>query len=237
MKYLLIFFICATVFISCDEGERVEGNGNNITQTREVSSFKSVKLMGSMNIELKKGTKTSVEIRAEENVVPYIETYVDNGALVVKYKDNANVNTHDDVIVKVTTPDLNEAEVLGAGDIKGDGKFSSEGKMEVNVLGSGNINLDLDAPSVEAKTTGSGNIHLSGNTKDAEFSTLGSGEIDATGLKAENVSAKTMGSGDIRAFASIKLNAVINGSGSVTYKGGGTASSTVHGSGSVTAAD
>lgn len=237
MKHLLLLVICTTVLFSCDNNETIKGNGNNTTQTRQPGSFKGIKLMGSMNVEVKKGTETNVEIDAEENIISYIETYVEDGRLIVKYKDDVNINNTGDVVVKVTTPELSEAEVFGSGDIDGNGKFSSENKMSISVLGSGTIKLEVDAPSVEAKTTGSGNIDLSGNTKDAEFSTLGSGEINAGELKAENATAKTLGSGDIHLFASVKLNATINGSGGVTYKGGGAVSSSIHGSGSVNASE
>ena len=237
MKHLLIRIIFATALFSCHNNETVTGSGNTTTQSRQTGSFKGIKLLGSMNIEVKKGAETNVEIVAEDNIITYIETYVDNGKLVVKYKDDVNINNSGDVLVKVTTPVLSDAEVLGSGDINGDGKFSSEGKMYFNVLGSGSIKLEVDAPSVEAKTTGSGNINLSGNTKDVEFSTLGSGEIEAGDLKAENATAKTLGSGDIHLFASVKLSATINGSGGVRYKGGAAVSSSVHGSGTVEAAD
>mgnify|MGYP001405761225 CR=1 FL=1 len=56
-------------------------------------------------------------------------------------------------------------------------------------------------------------------------------------LKAENAKATTLGSGDIKVFASIKIDATINGSGNIRYSGGGSVSSVTHGSGSISAAD
>jgi hypothetical protein len=66
---------------------------------------------------------------------------------------------------------------------------------------------------------------------------MGSGNIDASGLKAENAKATTMGSGDIKVFASIKTDCTINGSGNIRYSGGGSVSAVTHGSGSISAAD
>ncbi|MFT3702697.1 MAG: head GIN domain-containing protein [Agriterribacter sp.] len=237
MKYLFLLVACTALLAGCHHNESVNGNGNSTSQSRSTGSFKGVKLMGSMNVQITKGTSTSIEIQAEENIIPLIETYVKDGDLVIKYRDDIDVNTHNDVVVKVTAATLNNISVFGSGDINGEGLFASSEKINISVFGSGSIHLDLDAPIIKAETTGSGNIELSGNTKDAEYGTLGSGEIKAFDLKAENVVAKTLGSGDIEVFASVKLNVSISGSGGVKYKGGGTVSSSVHGSGEVSAAE
>lgn len=191
--------------------------------------------MGGMNVDVKAGEKQSVEIKGEENILSYVETYIDDGNLVVKYKNNVNINTHNDLTVYVTTASLEDVEILGSGDITGDGRFVNDDGMEISVMGSGNIKLEVDAPKVKAKTTGSGNIYLSGITKDISCSTMGSGNIDASELKAENARATTMGSGDIKVFGSIKIDATINGSGNIRYSGGGSVSTVTHGSGSISA--
>lgn len=233
MKRLLIFPIIVLLMYSCTNRETIHGNGNETTESRDAGSFRRVQLMGSMNVEIKKGDKRSVEVEAEENLMPYIETKLDGDKLIVKFRDDVNVDADKDILVKLTTPVLAEASVMGSGDINGDGKFTNDEKIEVNVLGSGNIKMELDAPSIAAKITGSGDIDISGSTKDAVYSTMGSGNIKAADLKAENTEAKTMGSGNIKAFASVSLKATIMGSGDISYKGGGSVSSNVHGSGSV----
>lgn len=236
MKHLFLLCAVAVFTFSCNQ-ETVDGNGNVISESRNTGDFTGIKLLGSMNIEVKAGEKQSVEIKGEENILPYVETYIDNGNLMVRYKDNVSINTNDDLKVYITTASLKEVEVLGSGDITGEGRFVSDDKMEIAVLGSGNIRLEVDAPKVEVKTTGSGDIYLSGNTKDISCNSMGSGNIDAADLKAENAKAKTMGSGDIKVFASVQVDCTINGSGSIKYRGGGAASSVVHGSGSISPID
>lgn len=233
MKRILVLPFLLLLVHSCINRETVHGNGNETTESRNPGSFKRIQLMGSMDVEIKKGDERSVEINAEENLLPYIETKVEGDKLIVKFSDDVNIDADKDIIVKVTTPALTEASVMGSGDISGDGKFESDDKIEINVLGSGNVKMELDAPAIEAKVTGSGDIDISGNTKDATYNTMGSGNIKASNLKAENTEAKTMGSGNIRAFASVKLKATIMGSGDISYKGGGAVTSNVHGSGAV----
>lgn len=236
MKYLLLYFVIAVFSFSCNT-EIINGNGNVVTESRNTGAFTGIKLMGSMNIDVKAGEQQSVEIKGEENILPYIETFIKEGNLVIKYKNDVSINTNDDLNIYITTASLKEVEVFGSGDITGEGKFTNDNKMEIGVTGSGNIKLDVDAPKVEVKTTGSGDIYLSGNTKDITCNSMGSGDIDAADLKAENAKVKTMGSGDVKVFASIKLDCTINGSGNIKYHGGGAVTSVIHGSGSITPVD
>ena len=237
MKKILLPLVIIPFLISCGYRERVQGNGNITTESRTTGNFKGVQLRGSMNVHLIKGADHAVKIEAEENIIPYIETYVNDEKLIIKYTDNVNINTRKNTTVMVTLPDLQEAEITGSGDITGETKFTGSDEIELKITGSGNMKLELDAPAVEAKITGSGDIHLSGNTRNIECSTTGSGKIDAAALKAENAVVKTFGSGNIHVFASVKLDATVNGSGDITCKGGGTVSSKIHGSGTVKAVD
>lgn len=235
MKRILLLPVLLLSLYSCINKETVHGNGNETTESRNPGSFKRIQLMGSMNVEIQKGDERFVEVKAEENLLSYIETKVEGDKLIVKFSDDVNIDADKDIIVIITTPVLTEASVMGSGDIIGNGKFESSDKIEINVMGSGNVKMELDAPAIEAKISGSGDINIAGNTKDATYNTMGSGNIKASDLKAENTEAKTMGSGNINAFASVTLKATIMGSGDISYKGGGTVTSNVHGSGSVTA--
>ncbi len=232
MKKMILLF-CAFVTITSCYYRSVRGNGNVQTQSRNIGQFSGVSLLGSMNIILQKGDKNEVELSAEENILPYVETYVENDRLIVKFRDNVNVTTHEDVVVKVTTPRIREIVLTGSGDIQSESKFVSDDRVKIDQTGSGNVKLDLSAPAVEVSIKGSGDVDLQGETREAKFESMGSGNINAGALKSESTDAHILGSGDIHVFASIKLNANIMGSGNVTYKGGGAVTQHVMGSGEV----
>ncbi len=234
--YKLFFMLGIVGLIACD-GERVRGSGNSITEAREVGSFNAVQLSGSMDVLLKKSDKHTVEVEADDNIIELVETYVDNGKLRIKYKDHFSIWNDRNVTVRVGLPELVEAVVNGSGDIKGEDVFSSDGEIRVQITGSGDIELEVDAPEVKAGVTGSGDIKLSGTTRNVNCNTTGSGTIKATNLKAENAKVTTSGSGNINVYASLKLEAGITGSGNIGYKGGATVTSKITGSGSVKAID
>ncbi|HRP31968.1 MAG TPA: head GIN domain-containing protein [Agriterribacter sp.] len=237
MKKIISPLLVISLLISLGCGDNIQGNGNKTAESRQVGKFHSVRLTGPMNVQLIQGADNALEIEAEENIIPYIETNVDEGKLTIKYKDGVHINNREDITVRVTLPQLQEADITGSGDITSETKLTGRDEIELAITGSGNMNLELDAPSVEAKITGSGDIFLSGQTRDIECTSTGSGKIDATALKAENAVVKTLGSGEVHVFASIKLDATVNGSGDITYKGGASVNSKIHGSGTVKAMD
>lgn len=237
MKKIISPLLVISLLISIGCGDNIQGNGNMSTESRQVSKFHSVRLTGPMNVQLIQGADNALEIEAEENIIPYIETNVDEGKLTIKYTDGVHINNREDITVRVTLPQLQGADITGSGDITSETKLTGSDEIELAITGSGNMNLELDAPSVEAKITGSGDIFLSGQTRDIECTSTGSGKIDATALKAENAVVKTLGSGEVHVFASIKLDATVNGSGDITYKGGASVNSKIHGSGTVKAID
>jgi len=236
-RFILLSTTLAFFFSACYHGETIRGNGNITSESRNVGNFKGLQLQGGMNVHLKKGEESAIEVEGEDNILPYVETFLRDGKLIIKYKDHVNINTRKPVTVSVTASHMEDIDITGSGDITGEGRFSSNDEIEVGVTGSGNIKLELDAPAIEAKITGSGDIYLSGNTRDIKCSTTGSGKIDATELKAENANVRSTGSGNISVFASVKLDATVNGSGDIRYKGGATISSKTNGSGSVRSID
>ncbi len=231
--YRLLFLLALSISLAACEGEQVRGSGNIITETRDVGTFNAVQLSGSMNVYLSQSDRHTVEIEGDDNILELLETYVENNKLRIKYKDHFAVRTSGNITVRVGLPELREAAITGSGDIKGEHLFRSDEKIKLQITGSGDIELELDAPEVRAGVTGSGDIRLSGSTRDVELSTTGSGTIQATDLKAENAVARTSGSGSISLYASRKLDADITGSGNISYKGGGAVNSKVSGSGSV----
>ena len=92
------------------------GSGHIQTEKRNVGHFDGVQASGSMDIEVTNGDKLSVEVEADDNVLPYIITEVNDGLLDVHFKSNTSFN---DVHVKVyvTAPVLQKLFVKGSGNI------------------------------------------------------------------------------------------------------------------------
>lgn len=231
MKLVLTAFLSALIFCSC---ESITGSNNITTQTKNVDNFEGVS-SGSIDIEISNAESQSVKVEADDNILPYIITEVEDGILKVHYKPNTSFsNTH--VKVYVSAPVFNQLIVSGSGTINSKDTIKSDGQTELKVSGSGDINLALDAPKVSANIGGSGTITLEGRTKDFNCAVGGSGDIKCSKLLSENTSITVSGSGTAHVFASVHLMAKVSGSGDIYYSGN-PSSPEIHtsGSGSISA--
>ncbi len=204
--------------------EKVTGNGNMKKETREVSGFTGIALSGNMNVELSYGTSNSITVEGDENVLPYIETKVEDGVLQVRTKNKTSLNTRNKLIVYVSLTKLTVLKVSGSGNITGNGDFSNDGKTNIALSGSGNINVGMNSFNETAiAISGSGNVTLKGKSTDNIEATIsGSGNIDCSDVACNDVSAHVSGSGNIKVFANKSIDAKVSGSGSIYYKGSAT---------------
>ncbi len=235
MKKLFVFlFVILVFFSSCRfvTGQRIRGNGNVKTETRSPGNFKSVSSHGSFDVFISSGQQ-AVRIEAEENLLPYIETYVEGYTLHVDTKDNYWLRPGRKVKIFVSSPDYESIRSYGSGDIIGESKITNSSKLELGVNGSANIKMDIDAPGINTETNGSGDIFLKGQTKSFEGEIHGSGNIKALDLRSADAAIKIYGSGDADVFVDGKLDVHVAGSGDVNYKGNAQISSSIAGSGRV----
>jgi hypothetical protein len=239
MRQALILSILSLFVFSCDyvTGERINGNGNLKTEQRPETNFTSISSYGEYDVYLSQGAAYSVRIEAEENLIPYIETFVEGEVLKIRTKDGYWLKNTSDLKVFVAAPTFSKVRTSGSGDIFSDGKLNNTSNIELETSGSGDMKVEVNAPEVRADLHGSGNINLSGETRTFTGSILGSGDIKAGNLKAEGVNVKITGSGSAEVFASVKLDVGITGSGDVRYHGNAQTTSSITGSGSVKKVD
>lgn len=215
MTRLLTTFLSAIIFCSC---QSITGSGNITTQTRNLNHFEGVKTSGSIDIEVMNDESQLVKVEADDNILPYIITRVEDGLLDVHFKSNYSYNNVH-VKVYVSAPSLKKILVSGSGSITSKDTLANAEQIEFKVSGSGDATAIVDAPSINAEIGGSGTITLSGKTKDFNCSITGSGDLKCKKLLSENTTADITGSGTAHVFASVHLLAKITGSGDIYYSG------------------
>ena len=179
-------------------------------ESREVSGYNGISLAGNINLDIDYGKSSTITIEADENLLPYIETEVKEGILIIKSKNNANLKSKGILIIHASLTQLTDLKLLGSGNIKGKGAFSNEGKTNISLSGSGNINLSAKSfGETSINISGSGNITLEdGNTETLEAKISGSGNIDCSSFVCNNAKAHISGSGNIK----VNANKSIDGS-------------------------
>lgn len=237
LKNAFIMAIVASGLISCAQysTNAISGNGTISTINRTTSTYEGVKCSGSMDFNLIKGTEGNITLKGESNLLPYIITEVQNNILIIKVKDGVNLKTSksEDILITIPFEDINEVSLTGSGDVINNDVISSN-YLKVNVTGSGDIVLDINATTTETSITGSGDIALKGDTENLEATVTGSGDFHGYNLNAKHTNVSVTGSGDAEVVSLNSLKGRVSGSGDIGYKGNPEKEDTkVSGSGSI----
>jgi Putative auto-transporter adhesin, head GIN domain len=231
----LVFVIFILAFAACKfvGGKRVTGNGNVTTQQRNITDFNAVEVHGSFTVYVSQGADYAVRIEAEENLMEYIVVEKDGDELEVGFKHNTRIRTNRPVNVYVTAPSYTGLAVSGSGNLISQTKLTSSSQLDIDISGSGDANLEVDAPTVTAEISGSGTAILKGMTRTFNGGIAGSGELKAYNLLSEKSDIEVAGSGDAEVYASKQLDVRVAGSGNINYKGNPSINQNIAGSGTV----
>lgn len=237
MKKILIALVAILGITAASVAQNhVTGNGKMVTQSRSVGSFDAINVSGGMQVLVKQGTTTSLQVEADENLQEYIETEVSGSKLTLRYRNRVSIHGGK-VKVYITVPSLNAVSISGSGSISSETAVASAGEFKASISGSGNIRMQTGAKDVEARISGSGNIELGGNANDLDVVISGSGSFKGYNLKTKDASVTISGSGNVETNVDGPLDAKISGSGSVFYKGNAEISLKSSGSGKVKRAE
>ena len=211
-------------------GDTVRGSGTIKTQTRALGHFSGISLGMAGQVEVRLGNVESVSIEADDNVIPLIETVVEDGNLEIRLaRSNTSFDAHGLKIV-VQAREIDRLALGGAGTIEA--ATLRAPRLKFSIGGSGSINVkDVQSESVQASIGGSGNLKLAGATRALTVSIGGSGDVRAGQLKAKEAKVSIGGSGRATVWVSEALKVAIGGSGDVNYYGDPKVSSAVVGSG------
>jgi hypothetical protein len=215
----------------------VDGNGISTTQSRAVGDFHSVSAMGSMDVIVSQATSPSIKIEADQNLLEYIETRNNGGTIEIYTKDGYNLDSKSGIKVYAAAPDFRDIEVSGSGKINSTGKVIGNSQLNTEISGSGDINMEADAPKITTRISGSGSSRIKGNTKDFSAHISGSGDVYCYDLLSENTEIDIAGGGNAEVYASKTLDVDIAGSGDVRYRGNPSIKQNISGSGGVKKAD
>jgi hypothetical protein len=235
MKQLLLLLCLAASITSFAIWDVVKGNGIARTETREVSGYTSLACGGLIKVEIDYGTSNTIQLEGDENILPYIETYVKDGELTIKVKERTSIKPQLPLRVHVSMTTINGIAQSGSGAIKGSGNFTSAQTTSIAMSGSGEINLKFNKFSgMSIRMSGSGSVNMEGElSNDLDVSQSGSGSINCEHVMSQNVNARMSGSGNLRVNASKLLDAQISGSGHIYYTGNASVSTKIAGSGKV----
>lgn len=209
-----------------------QGSGTFKTETRALGHFTGVSMSLPGSVELRIGATEGLTIETDDNLMPLIETVVENGVLKIRTtKRNTGIETRRLKIV-VQAKSIDRLALGGSGSIESDALRGA--KVMIDLGGSGSIGVKaVDSDALTVVLGGSGELKVGGGTtRKLSLSIAGSGDVDLGKLQSADASVNIAGSGDATISVRDNLNVTIAGSGNVNYYGDPRVSKTSLGSGS-----
>lgn len=188
----------------------IKGSGVRKTERRDVAAFTSISTEGAFDIDVVAQKDQSVEIEADDNVLPVIETEVKDGVLHIR--THGSLSLSNNIEIKIGIPNIERVSASGAGSI--------------NVKNLKNDIFDIDV-------NGAPTIRASGDTRVARIEANGAAQIDTMKLHATEVTVNSNGVSSVQVYAGNVLNVTVSGPSHVTYAGDPEVKQTVNGPGSV----
>ncbi len=193
--YLLSLLLTIPLLVSCSFNG-IRGNGNVVNEEREISQFNKIDVSGIFDVDIKVGKSVSLVISAEDNLLKYIKTKVRNNTLIISSKEN--LHPRDDLVLKITTPKLNEIDCSGANDLNIDSVKTDKFLMDLS---------------------GAGSIEINGKAKKFFIDISGAADLDASEFFVEDVKIDISGAASADIYASKSLDAEVSGASSIKLYG------------------
>lgn len=172
------------------------GSGDISSQKRDLTDFNAIDVGGAFQVEIVAQQDFSVEVEADDNLLPMIRTEVDGG--VLKIETDGRISPTKPIRIRISAPDINTMDISGVAAVTATGMKNAKTSVDL----SGKSTLSISGQTDKLVVEISGASHL-----DAEELKAVDAVIDASGASRTKVNL----TGDLRADAS--------GASSIIYSG------------------
>lgn len=140
------------------------GSGVVRTESRPVQGFSSVIVSAGGRVVIERTGEESLQISADDNILPLVDASVINGRLILGLKPNVSVTTHSGIQFRVTVRDLTTIDASGASRVE-----------------FGNI----DARQLTVHLSGASSFAASGSLDDLTLDLSGASRCEAAALRVQ----------------------------------------------------
>lgn len=183
-------------FFNVSINSGVQGSGNLMSEKRDLRGFDGIEAGGVFQVEITAQKDFSVEIEADDNLLPLIKTEIRDG--VLNLETEGKVSTRNGIKVRISAPSIERMQISGASEIS-----LADAKTE---------NLQIDS-------SGASKIYVSGETGDLIVDVSGASKIDAANLKSDRATVDASGASGVNVFAVSELRADASGASKIIYTG------------------
>lgn len=194
-----------------------DGNGNVITEEREVTEdFTEVRGSSGLDVYLTKGNENKIVVEADENLLQYIETNIEEGKLHVSTSENIGRSTAKKVYV--TYKQLNNIEASSGAEVVGNSVIESQ-TLSLKSSSGAELKVEVFAQDLTAKTSSGADLNVSGKASSLTADASSGSEVDAKELLVINCNAEASSGAEVTVNVKEQLETHVSSGGEINYYG------------------
>ena len=215
-KYIL-FALILLALTGCNRLAGERGNGVRTSKTFAVEPYHEIAISGAFEVLLQPTDDHLVELETDENLVDFIEIYVDSGKLIIHtdYRllseegQQVRIPFHDGIqaVTSAGASRITSADTLQANN------------LNITIAGVSSLALALQTDNISLTMAGTGSAQLQGKAASLQVVMSGAGAIDTQNLAAQKVTVELSGAGKAEVYARDTLQASVSGMGKIIYFG------------------
>lgn len=239
MRLCLFGFSMALAFSSCEESGNVSGSGKVVEEGKNIGEFNRIEFRGmGLLILSQKEDHSSLEISADDNILPYINVRVRGKTLTISTpeEDEVSLKPSRPIEFLVSVPELTKISLAGVGRIRSQNQLSGN-YLILNSNGHGNMDLDLNVKDLEVNMTSNSTLDLRGIAERQKIQLSEKARYNGINLDSQKAEVRITGNGLALLHVKESLEAVISGDGIIEYQGTPQVSSQIAGNGKIIKTD
>lgn len=204
-------------------------------EKREISGVTELSVSHAFAVEIRIGTKESLEIEIDEDYMQDVITEVRGGRLFIKMRDQSGrrgYRLRETPRAYLTVKSLNSINASGAVSIKSPDVIKGS-RLDVEVSGASVFDLEIDVDDLYLEASGACVITLEGRAKVQEVKTSGATTYSAYDLESDIADIRVTGAGTAKVSVKEKLDVRASGASSIRYRGNPSVNSDSSGASSI----
>jgi len=209
--------LAALGLAACGSAGIVVGNNHIVSEQRTVPSFNKLSVQYGIHAELSRGDR-EVAITTDQNLMPLIETYVQDDTLFLRVRSNYAVTSTHGITAVVNNPTLTAIDASGGSNVNAVATFAAD--WPIVASGGSTVSVSaLQADRVTIDASGGSHVDAFGLTTDVSVVGSGGSRVSTDGLVAENVTVNASGGSILHVRASKSARGDASGGSQVSVSG------------------
>lgn len=213
----LTFILCLLVMTPAT-AQDITGSGVSRKETRKVGAFEKIDLGMAFHLFLTQGNKQSVSIEADDNILPYLETYVKDRTLYIKSKDDMGFDSKSPMNVYVTLPVLRKIDASGAATIQSTTPWKTD-ELELELSAAVQLELDINVTKLDADLSAASKTRLQGKAAFLKVEISGAAKFNGENLTVGKADIEISGAAQAELQVTNEIEYEATGASRLIYRG------------------